>query len=92
MASISKPLRIALAQIDTTVGDIEGNVRKIEEYLARATDRGAQMVVFPIPASPQKSNAAGPLGIASMNSFVASASIARPMIAFAIGSPVARGY
>ena len=47
MASISKPLRIALAQIDTTVGDIEGNVRKIEEYLARATDRGAQMVVFP---------------------------------------------
>jgi NAD+ synthase (glutamine-hydrolysing) len=47
MASISKPLRIALAQIDTTVGDIDGNARKIEEYLGRAADDGAQIVVFP---------------------------------------------
>ena len=28
-----KPLRIALAQINTTVGDIAGNARKILDYV-----------------------------------------------------------
>src|SRR3954447_16716799 len=39
--------RIALAQIDTTVGDIEGNVRLISESIDRARDGGAQLVVLP---------------------------------------------
>ncbi len=42
-----KPLRIALAQINTTVGDIAGNARKVEEYAARARRAGAKIVVFP---------------------------------------------
>src|SRR3954451_5440774 len=43
----AEPLHIALAQIDPTVGDIQGNARKVSEYTARARDEGAQLVVFP---------------------------------------------
>ena len=41
------PLRIALAQINTTVGDIRGNARKILEYAERAREAGASLVLFP---------------------------------------------
>jgi len=41
------PLRLALAQVDTRVGDLEGNVRKHVEYLERARDAGAALVLFP---------------------------------------------
>jgi NAD+ synthase (glutamine-hydrolysing) len=44
---MTEPLRVALAQIDPTVGDIRGNARKIAEYTARARDGGAALVVFP---------------------------------------------
>ena len=47
MAGRLAPLRIALAQIDTRVGDIEGNVRMIRERLAEARDEGAELVLFP---------------------------------------------
>jgi NAD+ synthase (glutamine-hydrolysing) len=40
-------LRLALAQIDPTVGDIEGNVRLIAESVDRARDAGAQLVLLP---------------------------------------------
>jgi NAD+ synthase (glutamine-hydrolysing) len=40
-------LRVALAQIDSTVGDLEGNATKIREGISRARDEGAQLVVFP---------------------------------------------
>jgi len=40
-------LRIALAQIDATVGDLEGNARKIETLAATAYEAGAQLVAFP---------------------------------------------
>lgn len=42
-----KTLRIALAQINTTVGDLEGNSRKILSFSSRAVRAGAHMVVFP---------------------------------------------
>src|SRR5919201_2914040 len=47
MAELAQPLRIALAQIDATVGDVEGNADKIIQYLSRARGEGAQLVVFP---------------------------------------------
>src|SRR5919106_1638356 len=47
MAARPQPLRIALAQIDVTVGDLEGNARKIADYAGRAEDEGAGLVVFP---------------------------------------------
>jgi NAD+ synthase (glutamine-hydrolysing) len=44
---VAASLRIALAQIDTTVGDIAGNVAKVQEHIARARHQGAELVVFP---------------------------------------------
>jgi NAD+ synthase (glutamine-hydrolysing) len=40
-------VKIALAQINPTVGDFAGNTNKILEYAARAGDMGAGLVVFP---------------------------------------------
>jgi NAD+ synthase (glutamine-hydrolysing) len=40
-------LRLALAQINPTVGDIEGNVRLISESIERAHDEGAGLVLLP---------------------------------------------
>ena len=40
-------LRLALAQIDPTVGDIEGNVRLISDSIERAREAGAQVVLLP---------------------------------------------
>jgi NAD+ synthase (glutamine-hydrolysing) len=39
--------RIALAQMNAVVGDIEGNVAKVEDLAGRAREAGAQLVVFP---------------------------------------------
>ncbi len=47
MTDIERPLRVALAQMNPTVGDIDGNARAIRDYLDRASDEGAQLVVFP---------------------------------------------
>jgi len=40
-------VKIALAQIDPTVGDFTGNLQKIEAYGRRAAEQGARLVVFP---------------------------------------------
>ena len=40
-------MKIALAQINPTVGDFAGNTKKILEYAASAGDMGAGLVVFP---------------------------------------------
>jgi NAD+ synthase (glutamine-hydrolysing) len=40
-------LKVALAQIDPTVGDIRGNAGKIAEHTASAREQGAALVVFP---------------------------------------------
>ncbi len=40
-------MRIALAQIDPTVGDIDGNAAKIAEWIGRARDEGAELAIFP---------------------------------------------
>jgi predicted amidohydrolase len=40
-------LRVAVAQIDTTVGDFRGNSEKIVAYGRRAEDRGSDLVLFP---------------------------------------------
>jgi NAD+ synthase (glutamine-hydrolysing) len=44
---MSKPWRLALAQVNTTVGDIAGNVRKVLSACDRAREAGANLVVFP---------------------------------------------
>ena len=40
-------LRAAIAQINTTVGDLRGNTAKIIEYIDRARAEGADLVSFP---------------------------------------------
>src|SRR5215210_5373764 len=47
MAERTDLLRVALAQINPTVGDIRGNSRKVSDCTARARDEGAALVVFP---------------------------------------------
>jgi NAD+ synthase (glutamine-hydrolysing) len=48
-------IRLGLAQINSTVGDIDANTRKIGEWIGRARDAGVDLVVFPelcIPGYP----------------------------------------
>ena len=40
-------LRVAAAQVNTSVGDIDGNARLIEEWIGLAQDQGADLVAFP---------------------------------------------
>ena len=40
-------IRIGLAQVNTTVGDLEGNSQLICEWIGRARDEGADIVAFP---------------------------------------------
>src|SRR3954464_1373663 len=40
-------LRLAMAQINVVVGDIEGNTNKIVAWMDRARDAGADVVTFP---------------------------------------------
>ena len=43
----TKDVKIALAQINPTVGDFDGNARKILEFAGRAQNGGADLVIFP---------------------------------------------
>jgi NAD+ synthase (glutamine-hydrolysing) len=47
MASGQRSLTLALAQINTTVGDIAGNSELIREQIARAREAGARLVLTP---------------------------------------------
>ncbi|MGY1810925.1 NAD+ synthase [Blastococcus sp. SYSU D00669] len=40
-------LRVALAQVDTRVGDLDGNAELVRTWTARAAAEGAHLVVFP---------------------------------------------
>ncbi len=40
-------MKIALAQINTTVGDFDGNVERIVRFATEARGRGAELVLFP---------------------------------------------
>ena len=45
-------MRVAIAQVNVTVGDLDGNVAKLREVAARAKAQGADLVVFPELAVP----------------------------------------
>ncbi len=42
-----RTLRIGLCQINTTVGDIEGNTRKILDYISKGKRMGVDLLAFP---------------------------------------------
>ncbi len=48
-------MKVALAQVNTTVGDCRGNLEKVRDYLERGRAAGAELIVFPeatIPGYP----------------------------------------
>jgi NAD+ synthase (glutamine-hydrolysing) len=45
--SAQRPVKVALAQINVTVGDIAGNAQRIVEFSRRAHADGARLVLFP---------------------------------------------
>ncbi len=45
--STNKTIRIALAQINVTVGDLSGNVKKISKYIENAKQYYADIIAFP---------------------------------------------
>jgi NAD+ synthase (glutamine-hydrolysing) len=47
MTMRTEPLRVALAQINSVVGDIPGNSSKIREWIGRSREEDAQLVIFP---------------------------------------------
>src|SRR5918997_431108 len=47
MPGHAAPVRIALAQVNARVGDLEGNAEKVVHHLDRARDAGAEVVLFP---------------------------------------------
>jgi len=44
---VHRLLRIGLAQVNTIVGDLEGNTRLITDWIERAREQGVDMVAFP---------------------------------------------
>jgi NAD+ synthase (glutamine-hydrolysing) len=48
----ARPLRLGLAQIDSTVGDLAGNAARMIEWIDRARGEGCDLVVFPELAVP----------------------------------------
>src|SRR5262245_58812349 len=45
--AITNSLKIALAQLNPTVGDLAGNAAKLRQARAQAAAKGADLVVFP---------------------------------------------
>jgi len=40
-------IRVAAAQVNTTVGDFAGNLAKIDQFMGRAVESGADIIIFP---------------------------------------------
>ena len=77
-------LRAAIAQINTTVGDLRGNTAKIIEYIDRARAEGADLVSFPeltITGYPPKTF------YISTTSFAITASVSIRLLSIRRGSP-----
>ena len=43
-------MKIALAQINSTVGDFEGNISKMVSFVEKARNKKAELLVFPVSA------------------------------------------
>jgi len=44
---VERLIRIGLAQVNTVVGDLDGNTRLITDWIGRARDQGVDIVAFP---------------------------------------------
>ncbi len=88
-------MRVALAQINTTVGDLEGNVQRCEAAVATAQEQGADLVVLPemaIPGYPPRDillDPSFPVAIAAATDDLAQRVRAGPAVA--VGTTMASG-
>jgi NAD+ synthase (glutamine-hydrolysing) len=81
----NETLRVAAAQVNTSVGDIDGNARLIEKWIGLAEDQGADLVAFPeltITGYP-------PEDLVLYDNFIAANKTALNRIASAVGDIVA---
>ncbi len=85
-------MKIALAQINPTVGDLDGNVRKIVDCARRARRRGAELVVFPelcVTGYPPQDLLENALFLKAVERAVAEAArSAPPDVGLLLGAPV----
>ena len=90
-----RTLRLALAQINTTVGDIQGNRAKIEHWLKKARANHADFVLFPelaITGYPPEDLLLKPDFIAAAHRALEELLPATSGITVALGLPVANHY
>jgi NAD+ synthase (glutamine-hydrolysing) len=45
--SLMSMYKVALAQLNATVGDIDGNTEKIVEHIEKAREKGTDLAIFP---------------------------------------------
>ncbi len=85
-------MKIALAQINPTVGDLRGNSRKIVDFARRAKARGADLAVFPelcVVGYPPQDLLENPLFIEAAQQAVAWIAAEAPQdLGLVLGAPV----
>jgi len=90
-----RTLRLALAQINATVGDIAGNAAKIEDWLQKARAQEADLVLFPemtLSGYPPEDLLLKPDFIAACRSALDDLLPATSGLTVALGLPVANHY
>ena len=85
-------MRLALAQINPTVGDIDGNCQRIVSYAEQAADAGADLVAFPelcITGYPPQDLLSNPLFIEAVQDAIADLASTIPAgIGVIVGAPL----
>jgi len=87
-------LRIGLAQINTTVGDIEGNLKKIRASIYSAKEQKVSLLVFPeltISGYPPEDLLLKPSFISSCSNAVSSLANESDNISLLVGAPISSG-
>ncbi len=86
---MARTFRLALAQINLTVGDLPGNTARMLEYLQQAREAGAELVAFPELAT----TGYPPEDLLFKKSFIdASAAAMEEVVAASAGIVVVLGY
>jgi NAD+ synthase/NAD+ synthase (glutamine-hydrolysing) len=83
-------VKIALAQINPTVGDFTGNAAKLRQYTVEARSRGAELVVFPelcVCGYPPRDLVEVPAFVARSRQVLESLAVEFPDIAIIAGFP-----
>ncbi len=90
-----RTLRLALAQINTTVGDIAGNAAKVQDWLQKARSEEADLVLFPemtLTGYPPEDLLLKPDFIAAARSALDELLPATAGLTVALGLPIANHY